>query len=96
MSDSRKAEGIRDILRLQFEIAAQTASQPTRSALFSKLAASTADIPPVMLDAYSELFEDLTGSEIEQEMMTTVGVSWWPESARSFVEKYIAISTGAD
>ena len=81
MNDSRKAEEIRDILRLHFEIAAQTASEPTRSALFGKLAATTANIPPAMIDAYSEVFDDLSGSEIQQELMTTVGVSWWPESA---------------
>ena len=71
MNDSRKAEEIRDILRLHFEIAAQTASEPTRSALFGKLAATTANIPPAMIDAYSEVFDDLSGSEIQQEMMTT-------------------------
>jgi hypothetical protein len=94
MTDTRNAAQLREMLRIQFEEAAGIASDPATSALFAKLAATTNDIPAATLDTYSELFEDFTGSEIEREMMGSVGVSWWPKSARGFVEKFISISTG--
>jgi hypothetical protein len=75
MTDTRNAAQLRDMLRIQFEEAAGIASDPATSALFAKLAATTNDIPAATLDAYSELFEDFTGSEIEREMMGSVGVS---------------------
>jgi hypothetical protein len=38
----------------------------------------------------------LEDSETEQAMLVRVGVSWWPENATMFVEKFISISSGGD
>jgi hypothetical protein len=95
MNDSRNAEQIRDILRGQFNAAAGFARDPATAAHFSKLAETASGIPAALADAYSEFFEDIQDSEIERAMMARVGVSWWPENATVFVEKFISISSGA-
>jgi hypothetical protein len=94
-NDTKNAAIIREVLRHQFDGAAETATNPAISDLFAKLSATTTEIPAALIDAYSEFFEDLLDSEREQEMMKSIGVSWWPESATRFVEKFIALSSGS-
>jgi hypothetical protein len=36
----------------------------------------------------------LRDAELEHEMLRGIGISWWPESATKFVERFISVSTG--
>ena len=94
MKDTRRAEQIREILRMQFDGAAEHAADATRVSILHELSATTADIPAAMIDAYWEIFEDLRDAELEHEMLRGIGISWWPESATKFVERFISVSTG--
>jgi hypothetical protein len=96
MNDSRNAQEIRDILRGQFDAVAEHARDPATSALFSKLAETTSDIPGALADAYSEFFDDMQDSERELAMMDRIGVSWWPENATKFLEAFISVSSGGE
>jgi hypothetical protein len=92
--DTRRVEEIREILRMQFDGAAAHAADPTRVSMLQEMSATTADIPATMIDAYWEIFEDLRDGELEHEMLRGIGISWWPESATKFVERFISVSTG--
>ena len=94
MKDTRRAEQIREILRMQFDGAAEHAADSTRVSILHELSATTTDIPAAMIDAYWEIFEDLRDAELEHEMLRGIGISWWPESATKFVERFISVSTG--
>ena len=62
---SKNAAQIRDILRGQFDAESSRASDPSVAALFAELARTADDIPDVLADAYSELFDDLYSSELK-------------------------------
>jgi len=62
--------------------------------LFDKLAESVDLIDEVTLDVYWELLEELKDTEVHQEMMRTVGFSYWPDDAARFVADFIAARTG--
>src|SRR6266404_6196902 len=70
-----------DILRGQFDAESSRASDPSVAALFAELARTADDIPDVLADAYSELFDDLYSSEIEMKMTWQTGIQWWPKNA---------------
>lgn len=93
---SKSAERIKDILRRRFD--AESAhraglSDKSASALFTRLAKTTSQIPSALADAYSELCGDLDSAEIEVEMVRTIG-EWQPEDATAFVKRFISLATG--
>jgi hypothetical protein len=71
---SKNAAQIRDILREQFDAESSRASDPSVAALFLELARTADDIPDVLADAYSELFDNLYSSEIEMKMTWQMGI----------------------
>jgi hypothetical protein len=79
---------------MQFDGAAAGTADPVRVSIFQTLSATTGEIPGALINAYSELFEDLRDSELYYEMLGRIGISWWPGSATSFVEGFITLSTG--
>jgi hypothetical protein len=91
---SKNAAQIRDILRGQFDAESSRASDPSVAALFAELARTADDIPDVLADAYSELFDDLYSSEIEMKMTWQMGIQWWPKNATAYVEKFISRASG--
>jgi hypothetical protein len=93
---SKNAAQIRDILREQFDAEGSRASDPSVAALFLELARTADDIPDVLADAYSELFDDLYSSEIEMKMTWQMGIQWWPKNATAYVEKFISRASGGE
>lgn len=79
---------------MQFEAAATDTRDLTKIAILRELSATTAEIPDAMIEAYWEIFEGLRDTELEYEMLRGIGISFWPESASNFIEKFISISTG--
>ncbi|KJC53649.1 hypothetical protein UP10_41940 [Bradyrhizobium sp. LTSPM299] len=96
VGDGINVEQIREILRMQFEAAATDTRDPTKITILRELSTTTADIPDAMIQAYWEIFEGLRDTELEHEMLRGIGISFWPESASDFVERFISISTGGD
>ena len=93
---SKNAAQIRDILREQFDAESSRASDPSVAAPFLELARTADDIPDVLADAYSELFDDLYSSEIEMKMTWQMGIQWWPNNATAYVEKFISRASGGE
>jgi hypothetical protein len=93
---SKNAAQIRDILRAQFDAESSRASDPSVAALFAELARTADDIPDVLADAYSELFDDLYSSEIEMKKTWQMGIRWWPKNATAYVEKFISRASGGE
>jgi hypothetical protein len=94
LCDSRNVESVREILRMQFDTAAASTSDPTKISILRELSETTSDIPDAMIEAYREIFESFRDAELEHEMLRGIGISWWPESATNFVARFISVSTG--
>jgi hypothetical protein len=61
--------------------------------IFDRLALTVDNIPPDVLIAYHDLFDDLPDTETEQEMLRAVGFHSFPASAEEFVREFIAKRT---
>lgn len=86
-----------DILKLQFQSAAEFAESKGdsyRASIFTRLAETADSVEASVIEAYYELFEDLTDGETDQEMMAQVGSAWIPESATEYVKEFISRRTG--
>jgi hypothetical protein len=64
--------------------------------ILDRLAATVADIPPDVLEAYYELFDDVRDTEVEQEMLKQVGFSSAPRNAEQFVRDFIESRTSSN
>jgi hypothetical protein len=57
---------------------------------FDRLAATAKDVPPEMLHAYGELFEEYRDAERHAELLKEVGFQWKPPDALRFVARFIS------
>ena len=97
MPGINNAEFIREIIQTQFESEAefaQSKQNTERARVLTHLAQTAKDIDTDILDAYSELFESMQDSEVEQELLGDIGVFWFPKTASEFVQGFIAKSSG--
>jgi hypothetical protein len=60
---------------------------------FDRLAATAGDVPPAVMRAYAELFEDCHDAERHAELLKQVGFQWLPDDASEFVAAFIAEQT---
>ena len=61
---------------------------------FDRLAATAKDVPPEMLHAFGELFEEYRDAERHAELLKEVGFQWRPPDALEFVARFISDRTG--
>lgn len=89
-----------EILRLQFESAAQHArlcGNSEAGSCFDGLAASVASVSPELLEAYFEMFQDITDGEIDVALMQSIQHgSWSPESATEYLQRFVAFASGTE
>jgi hypothetical protein len=64
------------------------------AALLDRLAATTGDIEPMVVEAFAELFEDLVDAESWNDMIREVGFQRCPATASELVSAFIAERTG--
>ena len=62
---------------------------PEAAALLGRLASTTDQVEPHLLNAYLELWEDLLEAEEHSEMLRTVGFQWARQTATEFVREFI-------
>jgi len=92
---TKSIEQIKGVLRQRFDAESKHLAgmlDKSASALFTRLAETTSQIPSALADAYSELCGDLDSAEIEVEMVRTIN-EWQPEDATDFVKRYISLAT---
>jgi hypothetical protein len=58
--------------------------------IFDRLAATVENVPPDVLAAYEELFDDLPDVEVHQEMLRQVGFYTSYDNAEDFVREFIS------
>jgi hypothetical protein len=90
-----------EILRMQFEAFAQFAREevkaPEIASCFDALAASVDEVPPEILDAYLEMFQDIREGEIDSALMQSIQRgSWSPASATEYMQRFIAFTSGTE
>ncbi|MEW6641959.1 MAG: hypothetical protein AB1586_15750 [Pseudomonadota bacterium] len=87
------SEQIRDILRLELEIAAECAlkrgslSAATR---LRELAETTHSVDMAALHAYARLLDDLEQAEATSRELRQVGIGWFPENAADYVARLVS------
>jgi hypothetical protein len=95
-ADFRNDETIREILRLELEIAAGCSSRKGNQSaadFLSRLAGTTKDVDLAVLRAYSQLLDDLgdlAGLEISSDYLRQIGTSQFPENAAEYVKRLIS------
>jgi hypothetical protein len=95
--DCRNDEKIREILRLELEIAAGCSSRKGNQSaadFLSKLAETTKDADLTVLHAYSQLLDDLTDLEVSSDYLREIGTRQFPENAAEYVKGLISIRKG--
>jgi hypothetical protein len=93
----RNDETIREILRLELEIAAGCSSRKGNQSaanFLSKLAETTKDVDLAVLHAYSQLLDDLPDLEISSDYLREIGTRHFPENAAEYVKRLISIRKG--
>ena len=102
-ADFRNDETIREILRLELEIAAGCSSKKgnqSAAEFLSRLAGTTKDVDLAVLRAYSQLLDDLGdlgdlgGLEISSDYLREIGTSQFPENAAEYVKRLISDRKG--
>ena len=88
----------REILKWQFEafahFARKKAQTPERASCFDALAASVDDVPPVILDAYLEKFQDIEDGKIDIALRRSIQQGLWsPASATEFMQLFITFAS---
>ncbi|MGO4716335.1 hypothetical protein [Bradyrhizobium sp. 2TAF24] len=86
--DRGLSEQIRDILRLELEIAAECALKRGSLAAATRLkelADTTRDVDMAALHAYARLLDDLGRAERTSHELRRVGVGWFPDNAADYV-----------
>ena len=90
-----EAESRVEILRRGFENALERSRDPAAIACLKTLIQTADQIPADIFDIYTELFEELSDTELHQEMLTEVRDGrWFPETASEFVVCFISRTTG--
>jgi hypothetical protein len=64
------------------------------AAILEKLAGTVGSVPGDVLSAYYDLFDDVSDTAIEAEMLQRVGFQYTPDTAEDFVRAFIAERTG--
>jgi len=96
-ADCRNDETIREILRLELEIAAGYSSRKgdhSAANFLGKLAGTAKDVDMTVLHAYSQLLDDLTDLEISSDYLREIGTKEFPENAAEYVKRLISIHKG--
>jgi len=94
--DRALSEQIRDILRLELEIAAECALKRgslTAATRLRELADTTHDVDMVALHAYARLLDDLEHAERTSHELRRVGVGWFPENATDDVARLVSLAS---
>ncbi|WP_426411452.1 hypothetical protein [Bradyrhizobium ganzhouense] len=89
-TDARHQEKIRELLRLEFECAADSALSKgnlTAARILRKLARTTRDVEVDVLYAYAQLLDDISGPPVASDELRQIGVEWFPKSAVEYVER---------
>ena len=97
-TDRSFSEQIREVLRLELEIAAECALKQgnlTAATLLRQLADTTHNVDIAALHAYARLLDDLGRAERSSRELRRVGVGWFPESAADYVARLVS-RVGAD
>lgn len=95
--DSPSTQAMRALLCVEFEIAADCATQAGDAGgavRFRQLASTLSDVDAVLIETYSELLDGLDDVEASSELCRRVGLSWFPTTAAEFVTKFISTRTG--
>jgi hypothetical protein len=61
--------------------------------IYGRLAASVADVPADVFEEHRQLFDDLRGIDCWDEMVLSVGLDYFPETAEKFIRDFIAEQT---
>jgi hypothetical protein len=81
---------IRDLLRLEFECAADTSLSKgnlvAAEALWN-LAKTTHDVEVNVLHAYARLLDDINDSAVSSEELRRIGIDWFPKNAAEYIER---------
>jgi hypothetical protein len=96
-ADLRNDETIREILRLEFEIAAGCSSREGNQSaanFLAKLAETTKDVDLTVLHAYFQLLDDLADLEVSSDYLREVGTRQFPESVAEYLKTLISIRKG--
>lgn len=89
-TDTRHQEKIRELLRLEFECAADSSLSKgnlTAARILRKLARTTRDVEVNVLYAYAQLLDDISGPPVASDELRQIGVAWFPKSAVEYVER---------
>ena len=96
--DRGLSEQIRDILRLELEIAAECAQKRGSLAAASRLrelADTTRDVDMAALHAYARLLDDLEHAARTSHELRQIGIGWFPENAADYVARLVShVGTG--
>jgi hypothetical protein len=86
----------RDYLKEEFELLANSSRQMSRPAtaeIFDRLAASVSKIPDDVFAEHRQLFDDLRARDSYDEMVLSIGLDYFPDSAERFLRDFIAKQT---
>lgn len=87
-------EKIREILRLELEIAADCALRrcnPSAANILRTLAETTRHVDLTVLSAYAELLDDIGDPGVSSDVLRDIGAGWVPDDAAAYVKKLVAV-----
>lgn len=89
-TDHRHQAKVRELLRLEFECAADSSLSKgnlTAGKILRKLARTTRDVEVNVLYAYAQLLDDISGPPVSSDELRQIGVEWFPRNAAEYVER---------
>jgi hypothetical protein len=88
--DQQSREKIRELLRLEFECAADASLRTGNliaARILSQLARTTSDVEVNVLCVYAQLLDDITLPPAASDQLRQIGSCWFPQTAAEYVER---------
>lgn len=93
-SDHRHPERLREVLRLEFECAADYSLKKgnlTAAKILWKLAGTTQQVEVGVLYAYAQLLDDIASPPVASDALRQIGSGWFPKTAAEYVDKLVLV-----
>lgn len=90
VADHRDREKIRELLRLEFECAADSSLRKgnlTAAKILRKLARTTWNVEVNVLYVYAQLLDDISAPPKSSDELRRIGVEWFPRNAAEYIER---------
>jgi hypothetical protein len=92
--DREYGEKVREILRLELEIAADCSMQrcdPSAANILKMLAETTRHVDLAVLLAYARLLDDIRDPAALSDALREIGAGWCPDDAADYVKKLVSV-----